>query len=170
MVYDTSKAFWDRWILLEFPYTFVTKEELEKNKTNKFLKLREEGIIERIVTPQEMSGLLNKFLDGLDRVMDFKTFSSTKGSEDVKELWIRKSNSFMAFCLDCLEEDYDNYITKKDLRKHYVAYCKKHKINPKSDFVIKKTIQELFGASEDRKFMGEGQVFVWEGIKWKEKK
>jgi hypothetical protein len=49
--------------------------------------------------------------------MDFKTFSSTKGSEDVKELWIRKSNSFMAFCLDCLEEDYDSYITKKELRK-----------------------------------------------------
>jgi len=115
-----------------------------------------------------MFGLLNKFLDGLDRVMDFKTFSTTKGSKEIKELWIRKSNSFMAFCLDHLTEDYDNYITKKELRKKYINYCKKHIINPKSDFVMKKTIQEMFGASEDRRFLGgESQIFVWEGIKWK---
>jgi len=168
MVYDTSKAFWDRWILLLYPYTFVTKEELIKNKENKLLKLREEGIIERIATPEEMSGLLNRFLEGLDRIMQFKTFSSTKGSEEIKELWIRKSNSFMAFCLDCIEEDYDNYISKKELRKKYIIYCKKHKINPKSDFVIKKTIQEMFGASEDRKYLGgDSTLHVWEGIKWK---
>ena len=174
MVYDTSKAFWDRWVLLEYPYTFLQKEDLESAKDKTNLKLRDEDIIEKITTPQEMSGLLNRFLDGLDRLMDNKTFSSTKGSEEIKNLWIRKSNSFNAFALDKIEDEYDACIPKKELRKRYIEYCKLHKINPKSDFVIKKVLQEMFGASEERieikpdvldgsKYWG----WVWTGVKWK---
>jgi putative DNA primase/helicase len=176
MVYDTSKAFWDRWVLLEFPFTFMNKEEIEKSSDKNNLKLRDEDIIEKISTPEEMSGFLNRCLDGLDRLIINKTFSSTKGSEDIKNLWIRKSNSFMAFALDRLTGDYDSEISKKKLRKEYLEYCKEHKINPKSDFVIKKVLQENFGISEERHEIRnpeplsgekEGWHWVWSGIKWK---
>lgn len=168
MVYDNSKGFWDRWVLLEFPYTFVPKEELEANKNNPNYKLRDEGIIDKITTANELSGLLNRFLDGLDRLMDNKRFSSTKGSEEIKNIWIRRSNSFMAFCMDFIENEYDACIGKKDLRKRYVDYCKKHKISVKSDFVAKKTLQELYGVEEERKesFKGDWERY-WSGIKWK---
>lgn len=170
MVYDNSKGFWDRWVLLEYPYTFVTKEEIDKHSNNCLLKLRDESIIEKITTAEEMSGLLNKFLDGLDRLMSNRTFSSTKGSEEIKNLWIRKSNSFMAFCIDKIESEYDKYITKKELRKRYSEFCKEHKITPKSDYVIKRTLEELYGSIEGRKRL-DGDFSeaerVWEGIKWK---
>lgn len=168
MVYDTSKGFWDRWVLLEFPYTFVPKDELEKNKDKPNYRLRDEAIIEKITTPQEMSGLLNKFLDGLDRLLQFRIFSQTIGSEEIKELWIRKANSFMAFCMDCVEGSYDSYITKKDLRKKYKEYCEKHKIAGKSDFVVKRVLEEMFGAVEERKntFLNYEER-VWENVKWK---
>lgn len=166
MVYDTSKGFWDRWVLLEFPYTFVSKEELDEK--NPLLKLRDESIIERITTPNELSGLLNKFLDGLDRLLQFKTFSSTKGSQSIKDLWIRKSNSAMAFCLDLVEESYDSWISKKEFRKKYTEYCKKHKITPKSDYVIKRTLEELYGGIEGNRDVGSGKWDkVWESITWK---
>lgn len=168
MVYDTSKGFWDRWILLEFPYTFVTKGELEEAPDKKMLKLRDESIIEKITTPSELSGLLNKFLDGLDRIIQFKTFSTTKGSEEVKNFWIRKSNSAMAFCLDSIEESYDSNISKKDFRKKYSEYCKKHKIPIKSDYVIKKSLEELYGAVESNRNVLGVYDRVWDGIKWKE--
>ena len=167
MVYDTSKGFWDRWVLLEYPFTFVTKEEIDNAKDKSMLKLRDENIIEKISSPDELSGLLNKFLDGLDRLIENKTFSSTKGSEEIKELWIRKSNSFMAFCLDNLEGEYDSFIPKKILRKKYSDYCKKHKIPGKSDIVIKRTLEELWGAIEGRKEINENWERIWEGIKWK---
>lgn len=167
MVYDTSKGFWDRWILLEFPFTFVTKDELDNAKDKTNLKLRDESIIEKITTPNELSGLLNKFLDGLDRIIEFRSFSSTKGSEEIKNYWIRKSNSVMAFCMDKLEENYDSIISKKDFRKKYSEYCKKHKITQKSDYVIKRTLEEMFGASENRKDTGNKWEGVWEGVKWK---
>jgi len=164
MVYDTSKGFWDRWILIEFPFSFVSKNEYDNATDKSRLKLRDENIIERITTEEELSGLLNKFLDGLSRLMINKTFSVTKGTEEIKTLWIRKSNSFVAFCMDKIEEDYDGRITKKDLRKNYSKYCKKHNIPPKSDFVIKRALQENFGANELQESNGERS---WEGIKWK---
>jgi putative DNA primase/helicase len=30
MVYDLTRGFWDRWILFDFPYTFITQEEYDK--------------------------------------------------------------------------------------------------------------------------------------------
>lgn len=171
MVYDNTKGFWDRWVLLEYPYTFVVKDDLEKAEDKTNLKLRDEDIIEKISTPQEMSGLLNKFLDGLDRLLEHKNFSSTRGSEEIKTLWIRKSNSFMAFCLDNIEDDYEGFISKKDLRKKYVEYCKEHKVGSKSDVVMKITLQEMFGVSDERReIFGETREYVWLGIKWKKKK
>lgn len=163
MVYDTSRGFWDRWILLQFPFTFVTKEELEQHKEDKFFKLKDDDIINKITTEEELSGLLNKFLEGLDKLELQRRFSQTKGTEEIKNLWIRKSNSFSAFCLDCLEEDYETRITKKDLRKKYIDYCKKHKIKPKSSYVMKRTLEETFGAEEGT----DGANRYWEGLKFK---
>lgn len=166
--YDNSRGFWDRWILLEYPYTFVSKEEYKENKDNPNIKLRDENIIDKITTPTELSGLLNRFLDGLNDITTNRNFSTSKGTEEVKTMWIRKSNSVMAFCMDMIEEEYDSFITKKQFRKRYVEYCKKHKIQVKSDYVIKRTLSEMFGASEDRKdVFGKGYDRVWDGIKWK---
>lgn len=168
MIYDVSKGFWDRWVLLEFPYTFVPKQELEEAIDKRNLKLRDEDIIEKITTPQEMSGLLNKFLDGWKRLNENKNFSSARGSEEIKSLWIRKSNSVMAFCFNGVEEGYEDYISKKDFRKKYSEFCKKHGIPTKSDYVIKRTLEEMFGTSEgNREGLGGRWEKVWEGIKWK---
>lgn len=168
--YDNSRGFWDRWILLEYPYTFVGQKELEEGKNNESLKLRDENIIEKITTPAELSGLLNKFLTGLRNLTMNKGFSLTKGTDEIKDLWIRKSNSVMAFCLDKIEEDYDGFITKKEFRNKYVNYCKAHKIQPKSDYVIKRTLGEMFGSSEGNKeVMSNRYERTWEGLKWKSK-
>ncbi len=169
MVYDLSKGFWDRWILLEFPYTFVTKEEYDNEKDKSTLKLRDDTIIDKISTSDEMSGLLNESLLGLHRLFNLKKFSSTKGSEEVKSTWIRKSNSFMAFCYDFIEDDTEKRISKKKLRKRYSIYCKEHKVSPKSDFVIKNVLQNNYGAIEDRyNAMNNAWEWSWIGIKFKE--
>jgi len=166
--YDNSRGFWDRWILIEYPFTFVSKKELNENKDNKFFKLRDEGIIDKITQPKELSGLLNKFLDGLNNLILNKNFSSTRGTDEIKNIWVRKSNSVMAFCVDLIEENYDKYILKKDFRKRYVNYCKEHKIKPKSDYVIKRTLNEMFGASESSVADENHKYnYVWDGIKWK---
>jgi len=170
MVYDTSKGFWERWILLEFPYYFADKDEFDRCKDlneKKIWKLRDEDIINKIATEEELSGLLNKFLEGFDRLFQKRRFSSTKGSEEIKNTWIRRANSFMAFCMDHLEEDYEGEITKQEVRRKYSKYCKQHKVRSKSDIVMKLVLQELFGADEERIGPSDNREWYWRGIKWK---
>jgi len=168
MVYDMTKGFWDRWILLEFPYTFTDELDYEKNKDNPLYKLRDESIIDKISTPPEMSGLLNQALLGLSKLLQQRRFSYTIGTEEVKSKWIRKSNSFMAFCYDFIEEDSEGQITKKEMRKKYTDYCKLHKANPKSDFVLKRVLQDNYGVIDERKeILSNVWDWAWIGIKWK---
>ena len=167
MVYDTSKGFWDRWVLLEFPFAFVTQKEIDSNPDNQKLKLRDEGIIDKITTDEELSGLLNKFLEGLSRLIIQKGFSVTKGTEEVKNLWIRKSNSFMAFCMDSIKSDFERFITKQEIRRRFNIYCKKYKLKGTSDKAIKATLEDLFGATEDRRVIDGDLKYIWAGISFK---
>jgi putative DNA primase/helicase len=168
MVYDNSKGFWDRWVLLEFPYTFVTEREYNESKDKTNLKIRDESIIEKIISPEEMSGLLNEFLKGLKRILENREFSKTDGSDQVKQIWIRKSNSVMAFVMSRIKEEYNRFISKKDFRKEYSKFCKEHKISNRSDIVIKRTLEEIYGVTEERKELFPGNwERVWEGITWK---
>ena len=172
MVFDTSRGFWDRWILLEFPYTFVSQKEYDLAENKEKLKIRKEDIIETIMSEEEMSGLLNEALFGLNRLLERKDFSVTKGSKEIKDIWIRKANSFIAFVNDCIEDNYDSIITKRELRKRYSQYCKKHTVPIKSDYVIKRVLNEEFGASDEyvtppSNYGFTKQEWVWRGIKWK---
>lgn len=166
-VYDMSKGFWDRWILLEFPYTFVTQDEYDKTEDKKLLKIRDDDIISKITTPEELSGLLNQALIGLSNVINNRKFSTTKGSEEVKTTWIRNSNSCMAFCFDMIEDDPDGRISKLEFRRTYALYCKKHKLKNKSDVVVKNVLQEMFGVEDTQNW--DTHERFWQGIKWKTK-
>jgi putative DNA primase/helicase len=174
MVYDLSRGFWERWILLDFPYYFADKylfdKTLEKDRVN--WKIKDDDILNKITTQEELSGLLNKFLDGLDRLILNNKFSTTIGSEEIKNTWIRRANSFISFCMDKLEGDFETHLSKKELRQEYNKYCKYHKVSGKSDKMIKTVLQEMFGVSEDRinqttKLGDYNYEWCWTGIKWK---
>ncbi len=168
IVYDTTFGFWRRWIILNYPFKFVSQKEYDllEDKTN--CKIKNPNIFEELTSKEEMSGLLNLALDGLERLRKQKGFSTTKGTEEIKNFWIRKASPFTAFCIDCIENDFDSYITKKELRATFSKYSKIHRVKGGGDKEIKVILQDLFGASEDRKNLGEDTQNVWGGIKFKE--
>jgi putative DNA primase/helicase len=167
--YDISPAFWNRWIILEFPYIFKSKKEIDSMPVSERLnvKERDESIIDKISTPEEMSGLLNWSLIGLDRLLKQKDFSYSKSVQEVRDFWIRKSDSFMAFCLDELEIDGDRFIEKKELRRIYNEYCKLHKIKSQGDKAIRNTLDIHFGVMDDRKIVCGESFHVWDGVRFK---
>jgi len=168
-VYDTSDGFWDRWVLIEFPYKFVPESEYNRltEKEKEKHRIMNPDIIKYLTSEEELSGLLNKALDALDRLMQHGNFSYSKGTQEVKDMWVRQSDSFMAFCMDNIEADFEGVITKRDMRRHYHAYCKKHRVRGASDKAIKASLEELYGAYENQKTMNMGIERVWEGIKFK---
>jgi len=166
-VYDLSDGFWTKWLLLEFPYKFIPKKEydklLEDEKIDK--KILDPNIIDKIATPQEMSGLFNLALDSLKFLLEKRDFSYSKGTKEIKELWIRQSDSFAAFCIDAVEEDYEARVTKKELRMRFHRYCKVHKLKGVGDKAIKATLEDRFGVIESQSGL-DGNRY-WEGIKFR---
>jgi len=167
-IYDTTDGFWTKWVLIEFPYKFITQEQydlLPEEEKPKH-KLINPDIIEELTTTDELSGLLNMALEHLTNLLQNKDFSYSKSTAEVKDLWIRQSDSFTAFCYDCLEESPDSSISKKELRKVFHNYCKKHKVQGASDKAIKITLENMFGVSDTQNWLKDGER-LWEGIKFK---
>jgi len=168
IVYDNTEGFWTKWVLIDFPYEFKTKEEIEElpieERTNK--KIVDLNIINEISTQEELNGLLNEALNGLDRLLKNDNFTNSKGTSYIKKTWKRKANSFLAFCEDSIEENEESVIIKIKLRKEYSKYCKKHNLKSKAgDKVIKYTLENDYFVEEVRDF---DRNRLWKGIKFKE--
>jgi hypothetical protein len=162
-----TAAFWNRWVILEFPFTFLSGKEFEALADQTDVKLADPEIISKLTTEEELSGLLNLALDGLERLRAQKDFSYAKSVEDVKVLWQRRSSSFNAFMMDRLEEEWDGTITKPDLRHAYADYCKLHKVKMIGDKTIKDVLTIEMGVSESQE--GKDRERVWKGVKFKPK-
>ena len=167
--YDLSVAFFERWILLEFPFTFVSQEVFSNatEEESRMLKLIDTSIIDKISKPDQLSGLLNVALDGLSRLLDNKGFSYSKSRQEVEKMWLRKSSSLLGFIQDFVEEDFDSYVTKKDFRNAYTMYCRKHKLRGISDKLLADILPLNLSVSSERKKIGDNQVGIWDGIRLK---
>lgn len=164
--YDLSRAFFRRWIYVVFPYKFLPAAEyarLEEGKKGN-AKLATQDIIKKLLTEDELSGLLNYSLSGLKRLLMNNDFTSSKTSEDTMLWWVRNSDSFLAFCYEQLIEENDALINKDDLRRAYQKYCREVKIPAESDVHIKETLTRVFHAWDYQESDGER---VWGGIKLK---
>jgi len=168
ITYDLTPAFWNRWVLLDFPYTFISQKEFNKlnEDDRKNIMIADVKIIDKLSTEEELSGLLNWSLDGLKRLLEQKDFSYSKSVSEVKDMWLRKSSSFLAFCMDNLESDYDCKILKSELRKAYTIYCRQYKLRINGDKEIKHILETTYGASAERSSYDNQQVYAWEGVKF----
>lgn len=165
--YDLTDAFFRRWIYIVFPYQFKTQTEINAlpEHKRKICKLKTDDVIEKILTPEELSGLLNESIDGLTRLNEQGDFTSSKTNEETKLWWVRNSDSCLAFCWEELEENPEAWMTKDDFRKEYLKYCRKNKISAEGDKHIHEILTRKIRAWDSQ--TGEG-VRIWNGIKFKE--
>lgn len=164
---DISKAFFDRWILIFFLFRFLPQKEIDalKPEERENVRLQNPAIIEQITTPEELTGMLNWALEGYTRLRKQKDFSYGSTSAEVKEQWQRKSDSFAAFCMDCVTEDYGAEIPKSVLREAYQKYCRKFKLKGATDMSIKNYLTTNLGVSESRSSDANDRTRVWVGIR-----
>jgi len=166
---DVTDGFFRRWVILNFDMKFITEQEYNKlsDKERVGVHIADERILEHIITPSEMSGLLNWSLEGLDRLFKNKCFSSCKSTKEIRLQWTRLSNSFEAFFEDCIEEDFDGFITKSNVAEEYKRYCNTKKLALESNKSIKYTLEKDHGCWIERRFIDDERPWVWCGIKLK---
>lgn len=112
---NKTNALFRRWILFNFPNIF----EGTAAKQN---------LAEELTTTEELSGILNWALEGLKRILENGCFSDGLTTDQIREDYIRKSDPPAAFFLDCIVEDVNGEIIKRELYRAYLKYCNELKL------------------------------------------
>lgn len=116
-------AYYERWLIFVFSQIF-DDDTADRN------------ILEKLTTPEEMSGFINWALDGLQRLLDNGHFSYTKSAEDNRSIMERNSEPISAFVQDCLIQKDESWIATDDLIRIYSNYCIAQNLSKVSDGIF----------------------------------
>ncbi|QDU28896.1 hypothetical protein ETAA8_40020 [Anatilimnocola aggregata] len=147
---DASDGFFDRWLVIPFDRAFRgTGEEIPRAVLDA-----------RLSTPAELSGLLNKALDALDRMAKQRGFTQT---ESTRAAWndFHSTTDPLAGWLDrATVEMPEAYVVKKALRFAYNDHLSDRGVPPMSDKAFANAFGKLRPKAETRQKSVSG-VMQW---------
>jgi len=108
---DNSDAFFRRFQIIQFANVFPDKTA-------------DKHILDRLTTPEELSGILNWALIGLARLLEQGCLTNTQTTEQIKQLYTEMSDPIQAFLTEAVEEDVDAYVVKDELYRTYAEFCR----------------------------------------------
>lgn len=136
--HDNTDAFFRRWIIIEFPYQFKGEDQ-------------DEDLIDKLTTPENLSGLLCAAVDGFQRLQERGGFKQTETMQEIQEKWERQANSAKAFVEDHLVQSASSYVTRKQVRSRYADYCDERGLFEENPGELYKVIRSEFNVAEDRR-------------------
>jgi len=146
---DETYGFFSRLIMVDFPNRF------EGDNADK-------DLLQKLSTPEELSGLLNLAITGLQRVLKNRGFSYSKNVEQVADYYKLKSNPAAAvldFLNDACMKDGQGFALKDDLWQAYQGWLQETGdmkcFNDKNGLM--NAIVMAWGAQETRKRVGNGE-------------
>ncbi len=108
-VYDDTDAFHRRWINIIF-----------KQKFPRGAPQTDPSMIEKITTPEELSGILNWALEGYYNLRKQKTFTALKSVEERRKRWKELSDPLSVFLANCVVPG--DFVTKEDFYLSFRQY------------------------------------------------
>ena len=160
--YDKSRAFYRRWLVINFPYKY-TKDE------NDGFKDADPKLKEKLTTEKKLSGVLNWAIEGLQRLLEQGRFSYPRTPNQNAELWEKMSNPIKAFTDEVLEEKPDNSIPKDTVYNAYREYAKQKDAVIKAKNVFTKELKKALSTLDTgQKKIGGERTQVYQGIKFKD--
>jgi len=133
MVNDDTFAFWRRWILVEFPNKFPKNPEFEH----------------KILGKDNVDALLKKAIEHLPKLLEKRSLTQTKNTEELARIWEMGANSGKAFVKYCVERDPKGLITARELKDRYFAFCEKYDLESVSEKALGRYLKDR-GASHIR--------------------
>jgi putative DNA primase/helicase len=143
---EDTYAIWRRFIMVDFPFTFKG-EKADKN------------LLSKLVTEQELSGLLNKALNGLIRLRQNGDFSYNRTIEDTRSKYLLASNPTASFIEDYCDFDTWATTTKEELYQAFMKFCSENKLPGLAKKAFGHKIKRAYTLSEEHD--------SWRGIKLK---
>ncbi|MBT4461335.1 hypothetical protein HN789_06115 [archaeon] len=150
---DDTHAFYRRWILVKFPFTFTE----EKGNPN---------LINELTTNEELSGILNWAVEGLQRLHKNKKFSNHLTLKEIKDLYIKESNPILLFVQSLLSADMNSWTSKRELYEAYVFFCKENNYPVVEDNVFGRKVKPyILALSPFISGSRHGYIDGWKGLK-----
>lgn len=150
---DDTDAFWRRWIIINFPNSFKGKEADKK-------------LLEKLTTEEELSGLLNLALEGLNNLINRGEFSKVDTLEETRERYIRMSDSVKAFILDHIEESPEDWVIKKEIYSKYCEYCRNKNYPVISNSTFHQRLAQNLRIEDYKPLIKDKRITAWKGIKF----
>ncbi|MCF7569478.1 phage/plasmid primase, P4 family [Sabulilitoribacter arenilitoris] len=151
---EHTNAYFRRFLIIGFDVT-IPENKQDKELSNKIIN-------------NELSGVFNWILQGLDRLLSQKNFSKCEAIENARSDYEKHSDSVKMFIEDFEYKTSTEYTPISDLYNQYKAYCIEdgfHKVN-KSNFmkrlrhfkvlVERKSIGNVAFIKTDNKFLSNG--------------
>lgn len=154
---DKTYAYYRRWMLIFFDVLFGDDGKPVDKK-----------ILEKITTPEELSGILNWAIAGLTRLNDKGEFSERLSVDETQDYYERLVSPVYRFLIDCVAEA-DNekaFVPKDYIYEKLQMYCKNKRL-PKPKTASKKQIAYYMNKyfknikSAQRKVGSIERVHVW---------
>ena len=153
--HDETIAFWRRVMLFNFKKTFIGNDDTKNY--HKFL-----------TTESELSGILNLAIEGLQRLNDNMDFSKKTSIDEVKEFYVKHSDSVTSFIMDCVEITYDpdNTMSFESLHKAYLMYCQEHGFTAKTKKKLNRSLRNDHEFVDDKGYDGATGEYSrrWSGV------
>lgn len=166
--HDTSEGWKKRWILIEFKEQFFSETEIKEleDEEQKGINIANPNLFDEITTEENMSGLLNWALDGLQTLFEDGAFTPSKSSAEAWRIIRMKGDPYSIFCEETLEEDSFKYVAKSALRVIYAKWCIKNGLPTKLvNKKLKDALENLpFPVWEEQRVEVNGER-CWVGIK-----
>jgi P4 family phage/plasmid primase-like protien len=157
-VTEDTLAFFRRWLILICQNIFLGENCDPK-------------ILEKITTPQELSGLLNYALEGLKRLLEKGQFCISETIDDMRATYIRKSNSAKAFIEEQLyyENDPNVFVVETELYQSFILWCNRENLPTMKKAQFTSNMKEFFPEAKQtmQRILGKG-THVWQFVKLKE--
>ena len=153
---EDTIAYYRRFIILMFNRYFLG----DKADTRK---------IDKLTTPNELSGLLNYALEGLERLLTRGRFSSSETVEETRQQYIRTADSCQSFIEESTEIDTEPnaIITDEVLYTAYVNFCKVNNLPIQKKAQLTIAMQRTRPESKHtmQRILGKG-THVWQYLKF----
>lgn len=145
---DSSTAFFDRWEIIPFQRRLRgTVEERDQ-----------EQLLREMTTPEELSGLLNRALDGLELLRSTGRFVSTAAVEGAAVEFRRTVDSVAAFLEEECTVAPGHRETRAMIRRAYATWCTDNGRNAVATQRLYRRIREIHPEIED--VMVDGERFI----------
>ena len=155
---EGSPAFWGRLVIINFP--------------NQFTVNADRNLLAKLTTPEELSGLLNLALKGLQRLLDRGDFSYQAKPDETAGKYSRLVDPVRSFVDECCDLDLNATIPKDKLYEAFIEFCSRHQLPTMSKETFGRNLKDLkLPNIRDTRPRAQGngnRPWAWSGIKLRE--